>query len=67
VLTYHIAQGADINPSLNDGRTLLDVANTEEKKAILRAGGQQWDAPAGPRWTFLFRLYYQPPFLWGVQ
>ncbi|MDR0327164.1 MAG: ankyrin repeat domain-containing protein [Planctomycetaceae bacterium] len=36
---FLISQGADVNAKDHDGKTPLDVANTEEKKAILRAAG----------------------------
>ena len=37
VLRYLISQRADVHARNNDGRTPLDTANTEEKRAILRA------------------------------
>jgi len=37
ILKYLISQGADVNAKNNAGRMPLDVANSDEKKAILRA------------------------------
>ncbi|MDR0609809.1 MAG: ankyrin repeat domain-containing protein [Planctomycetaceae bacterium] len=41
VLQYLISQGIDVNAKDNDGKTPLNLANTDEKKKILRdAGGR---------------------------
>ena len=41
VVKYLISQGADVNAETTWGNTPLDLANSEEKKKILReAGGQ---------------------------
>jgi len=37
-LEYLISEGADVNAK-TDGSTPLDVADTEKKKAIIRAAG----------------------------
>jgi ankyrin repeat protein len=39
VIKSLISSGADVNTQNNTGQTSLDEANTEEKKAILRAAG----------------------------
>jgi|GEM_PF-2238518 len=39
VLRYIISQGADVNAKCKNGQTPLDVANTEAKKAVIRAAG----------------------------
>jgi ankyrin repeat protein len=39
VFRYLISKGANVNAQNNDDKTPLDVANTEAKRAILRAAG----------------------------
>ena len=48
ILKYLISQGADVNAKYNNGKTPLDLADTEEKKSILREVGRR---PALPQRT----------------
>ncbi|MDR1052951.1 MAG: ankyrin repeat domain-containing protein [Planctomycetaceae bacterium] len=63
IFKYLIAQGADVNAKDRYGQTLLDVANTEEKKQILR---NAMDTPNSPPPTLFQRIkkfLFYPIFL----
>ena len=47
VLQYLIAKGADVNAKI-DGNTVMDVANTEEKKRVLREAAKSHAAKPVP-------------------
>jgi len=46
ILKYLISCGADVNAKYNDGKTPLDLADTEEKRHILREAGRS--SPPSP-------------------